>query len=494
MHDRTHVSRALRVCGITGAVALLATCSLIDFRALDVSSVPGSAFEILSVDTQDVWVRFGTAVIRTDAEQAISVSTREGSVEVDTSWEGNRYSLSPVEGFSQGVRYSLDIVGQVRTDDGRRFDLNTILPFFVGSDGAEPGLASVSVADGATIAGTATVTFVFTRPVDRAAVEEHLSITPRAELLFTWIDDVTVTVAPQERWTNGAIHRWSVTTDITDTRGTMLAQSRSGSFLVQDDVIEPTVVSVLSAVNWDAGAGDDFGITLPLASLTTTDALRIEFSEPMDAQSVRDAFALSPAVSGSIVAVAPEVFAFSPTERWDHAAEYVLTISTQAEDILGNALVVEYRSQFRPTTPALQIGTVAVDGADVTNVTFDNAALVAGVTTDLTWQTASPDGRITAAITFSETIDRAEDQLLLADGVRLRSVFPPDLSNPGIESVAWPSNTVLSITFGGLSPSSATVTNFYEFEFPSGRSQSELQNGVYIEETYTVRLRSSEVP
>jgi hypothetical protein len=472
------------------AVVLLGGCTLFDFSQLRVTTFPSDRNQVLETSVESLWVEWSEGVLQTEAERIVRLSSEAGTVEIDGSWDGNRYTIEPLERFQEGLRYVLSVEGDVRTADGRRFSEFISIPFFVGSTDPPPALLSSAPESGAFVTSEQSISLEFSAGMARKSVETAFSVSPDTKVNFIWSADSRVaSVTPAPRWDNGILYTWTVSSEAEDQRGTAMLGPRSGSFLVEDDLVAPTVMSVTPAFPID-GAGTPFD-PLPgmLSDLTGGEAIRIEFSEAMDSDSALSAIRLDPEPAGVMIPLSPSVYAFSPEENWNRQTEYVLTVGEEARDVVGNQLVAEYREVFTVATPPQTVTSVTVSGSLTASQTFFTADLVTGTEWELPWDTV-PELTVILAIDFQLPYETSKAKTRIASNIRVDALFPPGLASPTLTAVTWPSDQELELTFESFTRSVDPQINYYNVRFPTTQAQSQTDDGSFLESEYELILRS----
>lgn len=269
-----------------------------------------------------------------------------------------------------------------------------------------------------------------------------------------------------------------------------MLEEYSGSFLVVDDVIAPSVVSVSPAFNLDSGGTPFDPLPGDLSALIGSEAIRVEFSEPMDSESALSSISIEPSISGAMVPVSPSVFAFAPGENWNLEDEYVLTVAESATDPVGNQLVAEYREVFTVSTEKQEITQLTVSGTLTGTTTVSTADLTTGTSWTLPWDPLATNQTVTLSIDFRRPYTSDAGRTRIASNIRIDPVFPPGLAGPTLTLVTWVSSQELELTFGGLTKSDGQTIRYYEVRFPNLQSQSQTESGSFIVDEYELILES----
>lgn len=128
----------------------------------------------------------------------------------------------------------------------------------------------------------------------------------------------------------------------------------------------------LSAAQGDDTSGDVAALPpkiidvwpLPGVPLGVNDVLTVSFDWPMDADSVAEAFSITPALEGELTWTDARTMNFAPTGGWPRSQTYAVSIGTEAKSTQGVALIEAYTVNVVTTMP-LAVSLVAPeDGAE----------------------------------------------------------------------------------------------------------------------------------
>jgi len=147
----------------------------------------------------------------------------------------------------------------------------------------------------------------------------------------SWQDSVTVVFNPSSDLANNM--RYTVTVDtILRDRCWNRNEMATWQFTTEADNIKPTVVSITPA----NGSQE----------VSLKDSVVVTFSEPMDTASVRAAFSISPALSGTIAWSGLAKLKFKPSQIMAVRRAYAVNIDTAARDINGNRMAAAFNASF----------------------------------------------------------------------------------------------------------------------------------------------------
>lgn len=470
----------VRCAAVVLALALgSAACGFVDLRPVSLSTVPSEAYAVLGDARSPVILRFGTEMVRHEAERALLVSSPRGSVEGDLVWKGNELRFHPVAPWSPGVPYRLSVSASIRAADGRELRPSVDIPFFALSRSPAPIVSAVHPPDGASVgteeAEGGFLRLSFSRPMDRRSVEDALSVDGVSAPELLWDDDLTLRLIPRKPLLPWTVYRWRLGEKARSADDVPLARGESGSFSTDLDHILPAVLSTFTALR-SGPSWVDSG--LPLAALDVRGAVGIRFSKPMDGSSLERALRLDPSVSGRVEAFAADAFVFIPERNLDGGTVYTAIVSADAADVRGLRLGREYRESFAPAVPNLALTELWADG--------DAAALPAGPYAVLP---AEPDGLLALNLRFSHPFSGAA-RASAPSRVSLDPYFPGTLSAVSLRSARWISADTLRMEWVGLERSGAGVVRYYRLSIPGGRGGVENGAGLLMSGDYALYLET----
>ncbi len=519
---------------LAASALALSGCALINLLPFPITTMPATADQVLS-SAPNVWVQFSAAVDEGEVQPLFSVTGTGGqAVPGDLSWQGNKLTFTPASPFERGVRYVLTLQGTVNVNDGRTFQENIIVPFYVGTNAGPPIIASITPASGSTVGQGASVSLAFSQPMSETSFQDGFSLSPSTAYSLSWnASATTVTIAPKAQWTAETLYSWTLSTSCTAKSGVPLDRQWSGTYLVQQGNA-PTVISVQPATVTltgstttvtllpDTGAPDvSGGAATPAPSYNNS--LALVFSEDVNLPALESALSLSPAVAGTMQRVcsgltacaaipgapaqAGGIFVYTPSSDWTMSQQYVLTISTALTDLNGNPIASPYWLAFTPSIPVQSVSEIDVTGTITNNggaglaETSSAGALDNTTAYPLDWftlaNTPATGLSLTITIDFSVAYADASHEAAMANAVSFAAYYPSGLSNPQVVQVNWTTPQKLVITYTILTPSPTGVsgspppqTNYYMLTIPAGASQSGTGAGSFLTNPVTVLLQS----
>ncbi len=170
------------------------------------------------------------------------------------------------------------------------------------------------------------VTIAFTTPMDEQSVAAALTVDPAAAVTLTWDSaDRTLTVHPVTTWASGTYYTITVGTGALDKHRRPIAMPARAAF-----VVRPAAVANISVTKRVSGSG-------PLVPPDT--AFVLSFDRPVDAESVRSAFRVSPVVGGAFDSTVPgtavDRIVFTPTAPLGPGTHYTVSLTDGARDADG---------------------------------------------------------------------------------------------------------------------------------------------------------------
>jgi uncharacterized protein YkwD len=284
-------------------------------------------------------------------------------------------SRAPIASFSTQLRrhraltrtaiaaLALGLAAAASAGGAAQAGLTAILP-------APQSILPVVVGEG--ISTNQAVTLTFAYPMDRASVEQALSIAPAHPVNLLWGDDGrTLKVIPHGLWSTDRRYALVVASSARSLAGALLGAPARFSFTTQaapriDEfglhyVAEPDG----GAAALRAAAADVKGPPLDTASgVSAETSIQLTFSAAMRHGEVERAFLLSPAVPGEFSWSGSRVI-FSPSERLVPGARYAVSLNG-VHDLDGNALAGD--ASFSFTTRAGAQLVQSTPKADATQV------------------------------------------------------------------------------------------------------------------------------
>jgi hypothetical protein len=235
------------------AVAVLAACGLADLRPIGFEIAADGAVSVLASPYAPVKIVFDCAMERTETESIVSVKSIRGNTEIDRRWEDRTLVLSPVQGWSPGVIYTVSLSGVIRAADGREERIAEYAAFHYGVAEDIPFVVSYYPADGAKTGvnekAGAFVTLFFSRPMDKNSVQDAFTVNGFADKEFAWNEERTAfTVTNKKNSAPLERYAWTLAATAKSAEGFLLDRAVSAQWTADAETVKPEVFGAYPAV------------------------------------------------------------------------------------------------------------------------------------------------------------------------------------------------------------------------------------------------------
>ncbi|MDR2258084.1 MAG: Ig-like domain-containing protein [Treponema sp.] len=460
-----------------------------DLRPVTVSTSPGGMNEVLPETYSPVIVHFDTEMVKTDAQGAVQVSSGEGSVEGDFSWEGNRLFFIPPSGWKPGTRYTLSLSGTVYAQDGRELRLDRHIPFYALSRSDPPVVESFFPPDGASVEipawGAGITELRFSRPMDKTSTETAFTMEGLGERSFEWADDdrlLTIrgekTLAP---WTT---YRWTMGAKAQSRDGVPLAKTVSAQFCTDAGRLFPQAPRVFPAIRsgprW-LPAGEDLS-----GGLGPGQGIIIEFNKPMG-ENLFKLIRFDPSLAGRTEKISESAAVFIPDRDPEPEAVYTLIIPGEVQDAGGLRMGADYTLVFRADIPWLRIISFTADGVAPLEPEASGGGSLGGPLAAPVDLAGGGVFRFTIRFSLPFTEEAKKDTALR---ITLSPFFPGTLEPIALRSVIWLSDDRLRMDWEGVTPGVFGEAHYYKLEIPGGKGGIESGGGMYLRENRFLYLEA----
>jgi hypothetical protein len=463
------------LCGI-----IFISCGFIDLRQIIFSIEPDKPDSVLSDSGSPVILKFNTEMDKKNTEKILQVSSDAGVMKGDYVWEGNTLYFIPVPGWTAGIRYTLSLLGTIESVDGRDLKVERFISFYAVNKNSPPLLEWHYPADGASVGtGNTAFEFKFSRSMDRLSAESALTIEGTGNKTFEWSDEdknlkVTVDKALSP-WTS---YRWNIRDSAKSIDGVPLPKTYSGYFTTDLDQILPCVVRVFPVLNSD-GSWFPTGADIE-TGLASKQGIAVEFNKPMG-ENVLRSMRFDPSLSGRTEFLSEKSVVYIFTKDPEPETAYTLIVSADTKDIEELKLGADYRINFIPDIPLLNIFSINNGrGSDVENVT-QNEVLPVSIN--------PAAGELTFSIRFSLPFGMEEKQNT-AQKITLIPFFPKSLSPVALQYVNWIGDDRLFMQWEGLKPGDTKTPHFYKLTIPGGKGGISSGMGMYMKEDMTIYMEA----
>jgi hypothetical protein len=469
---------------------VLACCGFADLRPIRVTTFPSRAYTVLPSEFSPLTLSFDTAMMRAETEEVLQVSCYGGFVEGDFRWDDGDLHFIPVSAWKPGVRYVLKLSGTVYSRDGRELLLSEVIPFFAVSSASVPYLQSVSPADGSStgvfISGERILEFVFSLPMDRRSTETAFVFEGSGSWSAEWLDDDRLLrIYGEKSLSPWMVYRWSFSENALSREGAPLAAGVSGSFITDYDRIRPEPLKILPLLKGEKGGDALWGSWIPTGTdfengLGSGQGIGIEFSKPMDGESLRRSLTFTPSLPGRTEDLSPSSLVFIPDRNPEPELVYTMTISGDVFDQRGLKMGDNYVFFFKADIPYLTVHSLTIDGKEAIEAPAKGGVFPVSV--------EDPNEGIlgfTLGFSSSFTPEATEIETFR---ISLDSFFPGGLRPVSLRYVQWfPSDSMpdrIRMEWEGLEAGTEEEPCYYRLSLPGGRNGINNGYGSYPEENF----------
>jgi hypothetical protein len=418
---------------------------------------------------------------KNDAEGILQISSDVGLVNGDRLWKGNDLYFVPAAGWTAGIRYTLSLLGTLRSKDGRELRLEKFVSFYARNKNAPPFLVWYSPEDGASVGtGGVVMEFCFSRPMERLSVESALTVEGMGTKSFEWLaDDTVLKVIPDKALASWIPCRWNLKDTAKSRDGVPLPKSYSGQFTTDQDRILPRVERIFPVLNaggcwYPTGAGIETG-------LAAGQGIAVEFNKIMG-ETVLRSLRFEPSLTGRTELLSEKSIVYILTRDPEPETTYTITVSGDTRDSEGLKIGADFRINFIPDIPYLTILSFRADGGPV----MENISAANNISQVPVSPTA---GELSFTIRFSMPFGTEEKQNT-ALKIFLSSFFPGTIPPVALKSIQWISDDRLRMEWEGLSAGSESENHYYKLTIPGGKSGISSGEGMYMKEDKTIILEA----
>jgi hypothetical protein len=410
---------------------------------------------------------------KNEAEGILQISSDSGVVRGDRFWQGDDLYFTPIAGWTAGIRYTLSISGTIQSADGRDLRIERFVSFYAINKNKPPLLEWYAPVDGASV-GTAeaVIELRFSRPMDRLTVESALIVEGMSGKTYEWLaDDTALSVIPDNSLSPWITCRWTLKESAKSRDGVPLSKTFSGQFTTDRDRLLPEVSAVFPALYSD-GRWFPTGADIA-AGLGQGQAIAVEFNKAMDENTLR-CLRFEPALSGRAELLSEKSIIYIFTKDPEPLTSYTLIVSGDAKDSEGLKIGTDFRINFVPDIPFLNILSFNIEGRIITEGFLS-------LNDSLTVQPDPVSGVFSCTIRFSLPFGHDEKQNT-ALKIPLIPFFPGTLAPVALQSVHWVSDDRLRITWEGLIPGNSDEAHYYKLTVPGGKGGISSGPGMYMRE------------
>ncbi|MDR1839915.1 MAG: hypothetical protein LBQ93_10085, partial [Treponema sp.] len=339
------------------------------------------------------------------------------------------------------------------------------------SDGASTGTGDVALE------------FHFSRSMNRLSVESALTVESIGNKTFEWSDDDKKLKITTEKslvpWTS---YRWNLRDSAKSADGVPLPKTYSGYFTTDMDKTLPRVVNVFPVLRSDGSwFPTGAGITTGLAS---EQGIAVEFNKPMGDNVLRS-IRFEPSLTGKTELLSEKSIVYIFTKDPEPQTIYTLIVSADTRDSEGLKTGVDYKINFIPDIPFMDVLSLSTDSA-ADNISFkENKSLNNAMPVRIDPVT----GEMFFSIRFSLPFNMEEKQNT-ARKITLSPFFPKMLAPVALRYVRWVSDDILYMRWEGLKAGEREIPHYYKLTISGGRNGINNGMGMYMKEDITIYLEA----
>jgi len=457
------------------------SCGFADLRPIGMSVIPDGNNSILQNEYSPVILKFDTEMEKYQTEGILQVSSDSGSVSGDKHWKGNDLYFTPVQGWTAGVRYTLNLAGTIQSADGRDSRIEKFITFYSINKNPPPLLDIHYPLNGSsTGAKNPVFEFYFSRSMNRQLTEAALIIDGSGNKYFEWFDDYKILKVTLDKelspWTK---YNWSLKESAKSADGVPLPKTYSGYFITDLDKTLPQVTGVYP-VNYSDGSWYQAGTNLQ-TGLFPGYGIGISFNKPMSENILRS-LRFEPSLTGRTEFLSEDSVVYIFTKNPEPETVFTLIVSGDAKDKEGLKIGSDYKITFSADIPYLKINTINF------NNSFETDVLISG---DLINVNVTPGtGQLSLSIHFSLNFTNKEKQNT-PQRITLSPFFPKSLKPIALNSVNWIFDNFLIMKWEGLSRSEKDEPHYYKLVIPGGKGGITSDAGIFMKEDLVLYLEVS---
>ncbi len=457
------------------------SCNFIDLTGLEITTFPSEDYQVIDKDSNPT-ITFSKEMREPENEQFIYIEKEGDQIPSDYTWKDNKVELCPKEPLEKGVLYQLIVQGRLITNKEQSYEISTLIPFYSCSSASVNRLESFTPLSENTINISDSLTFNFSKEVDKDSFLEEFTLIPDEEYELI-IDEQTVNVSPKTKWSNLTRYTWKLNRQLASIDNFFLVQKYEGNFLVQQDIEAPVITSVFPCF-YDGR--DPLLPTGPnLNSILIDDSICIRWDEPLDLSTLIGGLTIEPGVNGTIYQHSSKEYIFTPTEKLDFQTNYVLVMDTSISDIAGNYLKEELRIPFTPSTiPVMTLDSLTVihSGGSTIITTYNNNIVYPCK------PGSPPRNALTFQLKFNTPYLSDTEKFKIEDSVRVSVIFP-QTNTPVKTYTSWPLDNELNLTFENFD-TGTTYPLYHEIRIIGGPETLNKETGGYFTEDIYVKFNT----
>lgn len=452
---------------------LFFSCSIVSFEKLQITcNIPE---ELNYFSEENILLTFSIKPELKNIENNLNLSVNNSTIECECVWENNTCKIQPKTGWKYGAVYDFKISNSLYMEDGRQYNVDIRRIFYYGDVSSYLQLEKCSIENNAVITKNETLEFSFNNSVDIISFINNFLISPNVTYLLDFADkNKKVIITPVEGWKTNERYTWSLS-DIESRDGYPLLKSYSESFYAPQDTVKPEIKAIYpvskvnETFNWLTNKTVD--------DMNYDNYLGMEFSEPVDFDSLKNALTITPNIDGYIIQADEDGTKFIyclENSYWNAEKEYEITIAKSVKDKNDISLYGDYVFYFKPVNTLFQIKKIIIGGVELTQ--FDE------IPVDVQVDEVAP---VTVTIEFSKAVSDAYRNKAKTI-ISLNSYFPSTAISPSVISESWITSSTFEIIYKGFSSSTNDVKNYYLLNISGGENTVLDEFGNFLEESVCV--------
>lgn len=470
----------------------LASCSVISFEELRTE---------LSVAESANWffgdyfeIQFSENMNHNSVENKLRLFKDGGIIEYEITWEGNACRIKESGGFKKGIKYKVKIDGSVMTDDGRVYDEQISREFYYGNESGifklscrrpeemnpaafEDSGNAQNFEDGPDSGNApnleqrikAPLVLEFNKAVDAAVFEREFTISPYIETKTVYSPDKkTVEIRPAKGWQVNTDYSWNAQ-NTTSEDGYRLYKNYSGTFFPLEKKKAPELLCVCPALLPEPFDAENAVLLkeTPLDDLLEKQPVAFLFDCPMDFEGVQKGVSFDNAVRGYWLKKNSACFVFCPSENYETAGDYVITIANDAADICGLKMTESRNIAFSLKSKFIEA-----------EFYWEGQRLDEGKLNEVYLNNYAP---FFLTVVFSEKID-GDALLNIQKKISILSVAPMSNALPFIEEIRIEADRKIEMQWNNFSRSDGACDCIYKISVDGGANSVSDRFGNYIKE------------
>ena len=468
----------IKIFTVSLCAILISSCSFADLRQIGYIIEPDGQDSVLGSSHSPVIIKFNTEMDKPSTEKILHISSDLGVIRGDLFWKENDLYFVPIPGWTAGIKYTAGFSGTIKTADGRDMRIQRFISFYAINKSNPPLLEWFSPANGESV-GTSNVVleFHFTCSMDRLTSESALTIEGIGNKTFEWSDNNKILKVIAEKsvspWTSC---RWTLRDSAKNTEGVPLPKTYNGYFTTDKDQIFPHVTHVYPVLKSD-GCWYPTGTDIE-TGLRSGQAIAVDFNKPMD-ENVLRSLRFEPALAGKTEMLSETSIVYIFTKDPEPQTTYALIVSPDTRDSEGLKTGTEYRINFTPDIPYLDILSFSYGIDSVINNPVSETLLQVNAEpgTEIFYFTI----RFSTGLTFEEKQNAAQK-------IYLTAFFPGTLAPVALQYANWISDDRLYMRWEGLTSGSKAINHYYKLIIPGGKSGINNGTGMYLKEEFVIYL------